>query len=465
MKKRWIILFSVMTLIAIAGFFSEEAPGLWDLSDNVDTSDIAWMITATIFVLMMTPGLSFFYGGMVRKKNIISTILQSIVAMGIISVLWVVIGFSLVYGEDFGGWGIIGDPTTYPMFRNVGGAATDKLSTQLGLTIPVALYALFQMKFAIITPSLITGSFAERVRFSAYIVFMVFFCLFVYCPLAHCTWHPEGLFGAMHVKDFAGGIVVHASSGVAALVGAIFLGGRKNQKSQPGNVPYVVLGAALLWLGWFGFNAGSGLKADAVAVKAFLNTNTAAATAMLVWIFFDCLRGRKPSAMGAAVGSVVGLVAITPSAGWVSVGDSIAIAFITTLICNMACHWKNRTSVDDALDVFPTHGVGGIVGTILTGVFVYKYEPELAEQGVTHMQFFVNHLIAVVIVFVYTFCVTYALYWITNKMIAMRVSEKSERIGLDRSQHDERYGRLRELAEYYDENGELRVEGEEKGDQ
>ncbi len=447
---------AIMTILALIGGLSGEVDGQWDLSENISLPNVAWMITATIFVLMMTPGLSFFYGGMVRKKNIISTILQSIVAMGIISVMWEVVGFSLSIGEDVGGLGVIGDPSTYFYLHGVGGGATDKLATQLGLTIPVALYALFQMKFAIITPSLITGSFAERVRFSGYLVFMALFCIFVYCPLAHCTWHPEGLFNQMHVQDFAGGIVVHASSGVAALVGAIFLGKRVDKKSEPANVPYVVLGASLLWLGWFGFNAGSSLAADGMAVKAFLNTNTAAATAMLVWIFFDCLRGRKPSAMGAAIGSVVGLVAITPSAGWVSVGDSVLIAFITTVICNLACHWKNHTSVDDALDVFPTHGVGGIVGTILTGVFVYQYEPELAEEGVSHMEFFVNHIIAVAIVFVYTFGVTYALYWLTNKMIPMRVSEDSEKIGLDRSQHDEHYGRLRELAEYYtdDENDE-----------
>lgn len=440
---------AIMTVIAAIGAFTPETEGIWELSENISYPNVAWMITATIFVLMMTPGLSFFYGGMVRKKNIISTILQSIIAMGIISVLWVVVGFSLSFGDDIGS--IIGSPFTYPFFKNVGGQATDNLSQSLGLTIPLALFALFQMKFAIITPSLITGSFAERVRFSGYIVFMALFCLLVYCPLAHCTWHPEGLFAKMHVKDFAGGIVVHASSGVAALVGAIFLGKRHNKKSEPANVPYVILGAALLWLGWFGFNAGSSLAADSVAVKAFLNTNTAAATAMLVWIFFDCLRGRKPSAMGAAIGSVIGLVAITPSAGWVSVGDSIAIAFITTIICNLACHIKDRSSIDDALDVFPTHGVGGIVGTILTGVFVYQYEPELAAEGVTHWQFFINHIIAVAIVFVYTFAASYGLYWLTNKMIPMRVSEDSEKIGLDRSQHDEHYGHLRELAEYYEE--------------
>ncbi len=451
-----------MVLFAALGIFISEKPGLWELSGNISAADVAWMITATIFVLMMTPGLSFFYGGMVRKKNIISTILQSIIAMGIISVLWVVCGFSLAFGEDVGGLGLIGNPSTYFFFNNVGGQATDYLSDKLGLTIPLALYALFQMKFAIITPSLITGSFAERVRFSAYTVFMILFCLFVYCPLAHWTWHPDGLFARMHVQDFAGGIVVHASSGVAALVGAIFLGRRKDKKSEPGNVPYVILGASLLWLGWFGFNAGSSLHADGVAVKAFLNTNTAAATAMMVWIFMDCLSGRKPSGMGAAVGGVLGLVAITPCAGWVSVGNSITIAFITAIISNFACHWKNCANIDDALDVFPTHGVGGIVGTLLTGVFVYQYEAdELMAEGITHGMFFLNHLIAIVIVFVYTFGVTYALYWITNKMIPMRVSERSEELGLDRSQHDEHYGHLRELAEYYDEETRTRLKDDD----
>ena len=316
----------------------------------------------------------------------------------------------------------------------------------LAPTIPLALYALFQMKFAIITPSLITGSFAERVRFSGYLVFMILFCIFVYCPLAHWTWHPDGFLRQMGVLDFAGGIVVHASSGVAALAGAIFLGRRK-ASGKPANVPFVLLGAAMLWLGWFGFNAGSSLAANSIAVKAFLNTNTASATAMMTWVFFDCLLGRKPSAMGAAIGAVVGLVAITPSAGYVTVGQSIFIAFVTTIICNLAVTWKNsKNTFDDALDVFPTHGVGGIVGTIFTGIFVYE------SQDITYFQSFVNHVLAVFIVFAYTFVVTYALYWLTNKMIPMRVSPESERIGLDRSQHDEEYGVEidRELAEYYD---------------
>ncbi len=440
MQKRWIILFAALLILSLLGLVYSDSEGVFtDLDPNLNFADVAWMITATIFVLMMTPGLSFFYGGMVRAKNVISTILQSFIAMGIISIIWVFFGFSLAFGDDVGHF--IGNPATFFMFKNVGGATYPLLAP----TIPLALYALFQMKFAIITPSLITGSFAERVRFSAYLVFMILFCVFVYCPLAHWTWHPDGFLRQMGVLDFAGGIVVHASSGVAALAGAIFLG-RRRESGRPANVPFVMLGAAMLWLGWFGFNAGSSLAANSTAVKAFLNTNTASATAMITWVVFDCLRGRKPSAMGAAVGAVVGLVAITPSAGYVSVGESIFISFITTLICNMAVTWKNKSnSFDDALDVFPTHGVGGIVGSVMTGIFVYD-----ASSGMTWSQNFMHHLLAVLIVCAYTFVVTFILYWITNKMIPMRVSASSERIGLDRSEHDEAYGVEidRELAEY-----------------
>ena len=432
-KKKWLIFMLLTTVLCISGAMMPDSPELWMPDAAVDTADVAWMITATIFVLMMTPGLSFFYGGMVGKKNVISTILQSFMAMGLISVVWVVVGFSLSFGDDIGG--VIGNPLTFLMFRGVG-AQTHPL---LAPTIPLALYALFQMKFAIITPSLITGSFAERVKFSAYLVFMVLFCLFIYCPLAHCTWHPEGLFRQWGVVDFAGGIVVHASSGVAALAGAIFLGRRvrREHSDAPANIPYVVLGAAMLWLGWFGFNAGSSLHADAIAVKAFLNTNTACATAMLTWIFFDTVMGRKASAMGASVGAVVGLVAITPSAGYVSVGQSLFIAFITTIICNCACHWSDHSRrLDDALDVFPTHGTGGIVGTILTGIFIQEGLLSGSWEGFV---VFLYHLLAIVIVFAYTFAMSMFLYWIVNKMIPMRVSRESERIGLDVSQHGETY--------------------------
>lgn len=454
MKKRWIILMALMTLAAIAGLFAKEPSFECDFGTalgQINAADVAWLITATIFVLMMTPGLSFFYGGMVGARNVISTMLQSFIAMGVISVMWVVFGFSLCFGDDIGG--VIGNPLTFLMFDNVGGGTytTPTSSILGGGTIPLALFALFQMKFAIITPSLITGSFAERVRFSGYLWFMMFFFVVIYCPLAHMTWHPDGLFLKWGVVDFAGGIVVHASSGVAALAGAIFLGRRKpaTRKSEPANIPFVLLGAAMLWLGWFGFNAGSSLHADGTAVKAFLNTNTASATAMMTWIFFDCLRGRKPSAMGAAVGCVVGLVAITPSAGYVTVGQSIFISFVITLICNLAVYGRSKTNVDDALDVFPTHGTGGIFGTVLTGIFIQEGLIAGTWEGFV---IFLYHLLAIVLVFVYTFVMSYAGYWLIDHFIPMRVSAKSERIGLDISQHAEHYGLAhvgeREIAEY-----------------
>lgn len=449
-KRKWLVFMVLITILCVAGAFIPDDVDLWTPDVNINTADVAWMITATIFVLMMTPGLSFFYGGMVGKKNVISTILQSFIAMGVISVVWIVVGFSLSFGTDIGG--ILGNPFTFFMFHGVG-AKTD---ANLAPTIPLALYALFQMKFAIITPSLITGSFAERVKFSAYLVFMILFCIFIYCPLAHCTWHPDGLFRQWGVVDFAGGIVVHASSGVAALAGAIFLGRRSttSHSDAPANIPYVVLGAAMLWLGWFGFNAGSSLHADAMAVKAFLNTNTACATAMLTWIFFDTVMGRKASAMGAAVGAVVGLVAITPSAGYVSVGQSFFIAFVTTLICNCACHWSDSSSrLDDALDVFPTHGTGGIIGTILTGIFIQE---GLISGTWAGFIVFLFHLLAIAIVFVYTFGMSMLLYWLVNKMIPMRVSQESERMGLDMSQHGESYNFADADAEDVDDNGEMK---------
>lgn len=446
-RRRWWVLFGLTALCSVAGLFTTTHSGDFSLSETLngrDYANIAWMITATIFVLMMTPGLAFFYGGMVRAKNVISTMLQSFIVMGVVSVIWVVFGFSLAFGNDIGGF--IGNPLDFFMLNNVGCEnmnGFDESTIGLAVTsIPLALFALFQMKFAIITPSLITGSFAERVKFSGYVVFMSLWTIFVYCPLAHWTWHPDGFLCQMHVHDFAGGIVVHAASGVAALVGAIFLGKRKNEEGKAANIPFVLLGAALLWLGWFGFNGGSSLAADGTAISAFLNTNTAAATAMITWVFLDCILGRRPSAMGAAIGAVLGLVAITPSAGWVTVGQSMFIAFVTTLICNTAVTFKAKKHLfDDALDVFPTHGLGGIIGTILTGIFTYSYFfPNAESAKITHLQFFLNHVLAVVIVFAYTFIVSFALYWMSNKLVHLRVSAKSERIGLDLSQHHEAYG-------------------------
>ena len=353
--------FIVLTILVLICTF--VANNYEELSSAIDSGDTAWMLVASAFVLLMTPGLSFFYGGMINKKNVISTMLQSFIALGVISVLLVVVGFSLAFGDSIGG--IIGNPMTYFAFKDVGSNPNPEFAS----TIPFLLFALFQLKFAIITPALITGSFAGRVRFRSYISFMVLFSIFIYSPLAHMTWHPDGLFRNWGVLDFAGGTVVHMSAGFAALAGAVFLGKRKILVEDSINVPYVILGTGLLWFGWFGFNAGSALGANSDAVIAFANTNIASATAMITWVFYERMLGRKMSALGACIGAVVGLVAITPAAGFVNIGQSMFIGFIASIISNWAINFKNRTGIDDTLDVFPSHGVGGIVGMLLTAVF------------------------------------------------------------------------------------------------
>ncbi len=434
MKIFWKIALGILLLVSMVGAFLPVSPQSIT-GGPVNSADVAWMLTATALVLLMTPGLSFFYGGMVSSKNIISTMLQSFVAMGVISVLWILVGFSLAFGNDIGG--IIGNPFTFFMFRNVG-VNTDP---QLAPTIPLMLFALFQLKFAIITPALITGSFAGRIKFSSYLIFMILFSLFIYAPLAHMTWHPDGFLRKMGVLDFAGGTVVHISAGLAALAGAITLGRRKShiegETHEPANIPYVLLGTGLLWFGWFGFNAGSALAANGIAVLAFANTNTASAAAAIAWIILDVIRGKKPSALGASVGAVVGLVAITPAAGYVDVGASIFIGTVTSMVSNFAVSWKSKSTLDDTLDVFPCHGIGGIVGMILTAVFAQKVGLIFGHPDLVYVQ-----LIGLLIVSTYTFGGSFLLYKITDMISPLRVDEDQEIIGLDISQHGESFGNV-----------------------
>jgi Amt family ammonium transporter len=392
--------------------------------------DVAWMLTAAGLVLLMTPGLSFFYGGMVQRKNVISTMLQSLMAMIVVSLLWVIVGFSLAFGDDL--YGVIGNPATFFMFRNVG-TGTDPA---LAPTIPLVLFALFHLKFAIITPALITGSFAERVRFWSYVTFISLFSLLIYCPLAHWTWHPEGFLRRWGALDFAGGTVVHTSAGLAALAGALVLGRRKlhvsGEEHVPANIPFVVLGTGMLWFGWFGFNAGSALAANEQAALAFATTNTASAAAALAWMSFDVIRGRKASALGACIGAVVGLVAITPAAGFVTVAESLAIGTLASIVSNVAVYWKSRSTIDDTLDVFPCHGVGGMVGMLATGVFA-------ANVGLIHggTRVFAVQVVTLLIAAPYAFAGSWLLYRVTDAIIPLRVSERQELIGLDITQHDE----------------------------
>jgi Amt family ammonium transporter len=393
------------------------------------------MIVATAFVLLMTPGLGFFYGGMVGKKNVISTMLQSFMAMVIVTILWTVVAFGLAFGPTIGG--IIGNPSENLFFAGVG----TNTAWSLAPTIPFILFALFQAKFAIITPALITGAFAERIRFWAYLLFMVLFILLIYAPLAHMTWHPDGVFFKMGVLDFAGGTVVHMSAGWAALAGAMFLGKRKVQKVNPARITYVLLGTGLLWFGWFGFNAGSALGANGLAAQALGTTTVAAAAAAMAWVFLDKILGHKLSALGACIGAVVGLVAITPAAGFVSIPHAIFIGLFSAIVSNIVVSKFPKGKIDDALDVFACHGVGGMVGMLLTGVFASKaINPAVGDnQGLIFgtPTLFINQLTALVVVSIFAFVASYALFFIVNKITPLRVTEEKEELGLDISQHGE----------------------------
>ncbi|HEY0055144.1 MAG TPA: ammonium transporter [Pedobacter sp.] len=433
MKKVLPFLLLVVAVVLALLYPSVEVVNIAE--NKIDTGDTAWLLVATALVLLMTPGLAYFYGGMVRKKNVISTMLQSLVCMGLITVLWVIFGFSLAFGDDIGG--VIGNPATFFMMKGMVGNAVWSLAP----TIPLVLFAMFQLKFAVITPALITGAFAERIRFNSYLIFLCLFMIFIYSPLAHATWHPDGILFQKGVLDFAGGTVVHMSAGWAALASAIFLKKRTTSEHTPARVSYVILGTGLLWFGWFGFNAGSAVGAGTLAATALATTTTASAAAAMAWIFFDMARGKKPSAMGACIGAVVGLVAITPAAGFVSVSHSIIIGVVAAVVSNLVVLWRSRTNIDDTLDVFPCHGVGGMVGMLMTGVF--------ANQGVNaanttgnglyfgETKLFIVHLVALVVVSAFAFIGSYILLVVTNAISPLRVSAEDEELGLDMSQHDE----------------------------
>jgi Amt family ammonium transporter len=400
------------------------------------------MLCATGLVLIMTPGLAFYYGGMVNKKNVISTMLQSFICMAIITIIWVVVGFSLAFGKSEGG--VVGNPFTYFMMRGVleGNPITSADGTlKLAPTIPLILFAFYQLKFAIITPALITGAFAGRIKFTSYLLFITLFSLFIYAPLAHATWHPDGILSRFGVLDFAGGTVVHMSAGLAALASAIYLKQRRDPNLVPARITYVLLGTGLLWFGWLGFNAGSAFGANSLAATALATTSTASASAAFTWIIFDAIKGRKPSAMGTCIGAVVGLVAITPAAGFISISHALTVGIISSFVSNLMVEWRTKTSLDDTLDVFPCHGVGGICGMILTGVFAHKsVNSAVVNNGLLfgETKLFITHLIAVVGVSVFAFCGTFILLKITDWISPLRVSAEEEKDGLDWSQHGER---------------------------
>jgi ammonium transporter, Amt family len=430
--------FLMLCLVAIAGLFAPLAANFND-EGKYNSADVAWIIVATALVFLMTPGLAFFYGGMVHRKNVISTMMKSVVAAGVVGVLWVAVGFSLCFGESVGGF--IGNPMTFLFFKNVSSGAPWSLAP----TIPLTLFALFQLMFAIITPGLVVGAVAERIRFTSYILFIALFSLFVYAPLAHMTWHPDGLLFKMGVLDFAGGTVVHISAGCAALIGALLIKQRISHADHteipPANIPYVLIGTGLLWFGWFGFNAGSALGANALSVSAFATTHTAAAAAGLSWMFFDVMKGKKPSVLGFCIGAVVGLVAITPGAGLVGVPQSIFIGAFAAVMSNVAVYLKSKSSLDDTLDVFPCHGIGGIVGMLLTGVFANKAVNAAGADGWFYGNFDFFFIQLKGVLFVVTYCVTvsFLIFKLINFIEPLRVSSEDEELGLDASQHNENY--------------------------
>jgi len=430
--------FIALILVALIALFVPSVAS-FEGSKVYNSADISWMLVATALVFLMTPGLAFFYGGMVNRKNILSTMIKSFVATGVVSVLWITVGFSLAFGDSIGGF--IGNPLTHLFFKGVSSGAPWSLAP----TIPLMLFALFQMMFAIITPSLVVGAVAERIRFSSYILFIAMFSLLVYAPIAHWTWNPKGFLFKMGILDFAGGTVVHISAGCAALAGAMVLKRRKShiehKETSPSNIPYVLIGTALLWFGWFGFNAGSAMAANGLAVSAFATTNTAAAAAGLSWMFFDVLKGKKPSVLGFCIGAVVGLVAITPGAGYVAIPQSIFIGVVAAIISNGAVYYKSKSILDDTLDVFPCHGIGGIVGMILTGIFASKAINASGNNGLFYGNpaFFFTQLKGLGIVVAYSFSVSYGIFKFINWVMPMRVSEADEEMGLDASQHDEKY--------------------------
>jgi Amt family ammonium transporter len=430
--------FGILLIVAVAAIFIPSQADFADTS-KYSPADIAWIIVASALVFLMTPGLAFFYGGMVTRKNVLSTMIKSIVAAGIVTVIWIVVGYSLCFGDSIHGF--IGNPSAHFFFKGVNSGAPWVFAP----TIPKSLFSVFQLMFAIITPGLVVGAIAERIRFTSYVLFTVLFSLFVYAPLAHWSWHPDGFLAKMGAFDFAGGTVVHISAGCAALAGALVLKRRKSHiegiEVPPANIPYVLIGTGLLWFGWFGFNAGSALGANALSVSAFLTTNTAAGAAGLSWMFFDVVRGKKPSVLGFCIGAVVGLVAITPGAGYVAIPQSIFIGFIAAIISNLVVSWKHKTALDDTLDVFPCHGVGGIVGMILTGIFATKTVNSAGPNGLLYgdSAFFLTQLKALAIVIPFSFIVSFVIFKLVNLIEPIRVTTEEEEMGLDASQHDERY--------------------------
>ena len=404
---------------------------------QISAGDTAWVLTATALVMLMTPALALFYGGLVRRKNVLSILMQCMFILALVSVTWVLVGYTLAFGKDLNGWGIIGG------LDNVGlkGVGTDP--GPYAKTIPASAFALFQMMFAIITPALIIGAFAERKRFKAFVLFALLWSLLVYSPVAHWVWGDGGWLRNMGVLDYAGGTVVHISSGVAALVAALVLGPRVRRESdrfEPHDVRLTVIGAGILWFGWFGFNGGSALAADGHAVNAVMVTNTAAGMGALTWLTMSWLHKGSPSVIGAVSGAIAGEVGITPASGFVDPSSAIVIGFLAGAVCYGAILLRERLKIDDALDVWAVHGVGGTLGVLLTGVLAVTAiggAKGLVEGNVSQVG---TQLIAIVAIWIYSAVATLIILKVVDRFVGLRVEESEEEVGLDFSQHGEVVG-------------------------
>ncbi|MDP3765108.1 MAG: ammonium transporter [Nanoarchaeota archaeon] len=432
MKKGLLIVLLLVMSVVLAGTAHAA---------ELDSGDIAWVASAAALVMLMTPAVGFFYGGLVRNKNIVSTIAQSVAIFAVVSIVWVLWSYSLAFGPSING--VVGDLSRFGL-NNVGAEPNDSYAS----TIPELLFFFFQLKFAAITPALIIGAFVGRINFRSLLIFIVLWATFIYAPIAHWVWNPDGWLRGLGAVDFAGGTVVHIASGVSALAAAIVIGRRKDAKNgyefKPSNVPFVILGAALLWFGWFGFNGGSSLAANALAVSALVVTNTAAAAAAISWMFVDWIRKGKPSAVGLAIGAVCGLVAITPASGYVSVMSSIIIGLVAGIVSNLVANWRaTRTKIDDSLDVFACHGVSGAWGALATGLFATVAINSAGVNGLFYGNPYqvVIQSIAIVAVAAYAFIGSYLLLKIMSLLTNIRVSKEEEEKGLDHSQHgEEAYG-------------------------
>ena len=438
-KKVVIFSFVLLATILLGGFFAAKTTGFISLDDvsGINSADTAFIIVSSILVMLMTPALALFYGGMVRKKNVLGTIMQSFVALGVVSVIWFVYGYSLAFGGDI--HNLIGN-LDFVMLKNVGLAPTD------GSTIPHQLFFIFQMMFACLTPALITGAFAERFKFKSYLLFLILWVTFIYCPLAHWVW-GGGWISKIGGIDFAGGLVVHIASGAAALACCIMLGSRKGYKIEnmpPHNLTLTFIGLMFLWVGWFGFNAGSALSAGSLATTAFINTQLGAAAGLLAWLGVEYLHRGKATVLGGMSGTLAGLVGITPACGFVTPTSSIVIGIITGMICYVLTTFKGLFKYDDSLDVIGIHGTGGVVGSILTGVFATILINADGADGLFYgsLDLFKAQIISTIASIAFAFVGTIIILYIVDKISGLRVSEFEEMQGLDISQHGENAYRL-----------------------